>query len=765
MRRGAVGGRRARRARAQPAAEPQRVGAGQAADAAAADGQQRGVERSRRARGRRCGSRASRRARAARRCSSARSARPRAGRAAGRSARRSGRRSGCRASRRTPAVRAHAASSAQAPTMTPHAPHPGRIRPSIPIPHSRTRLRMPIGSVQARAARAPATTHGRHLRRAAPRTALPCAGRGRAGGGVPLGGGRGRALPLRQPADRVDARLPARAVDGRPRALAAAHPPGRPRAGHERRGRRQEDRAARQRVPLPARATGTSCGCATRRAGSSARTAQACFEGVFADVTERKQAELELTHTAQHDPLTGLVNRASSRAQLEQELTRQRLGVVRRAVRRHRPLQARQRRPRARGGRCAAARGRPPAAGRAARGRRPLALRRRRVHRLPAGLRRRAAPRSSRGASWPRSRSRSRVARGEVYVGGSVGIALTGGDSETATDLIRDADVAMYAAKQGGRGRLAALRHEPARGLGAARRDGQRAPPRARARGDRDAHAADRRPRATGAWPASRRCCAGGAAAQVVPPLEFVPLAEEAGLIAEIERFALAEACRMGQRARGAARRARRGQRQRLAAARAPGRPRRRASSTPCAARGFDPGSLLVELTESERIEDVDGLADVLGAVRELGVSVALDDFGTGWSTLGLLRRVPFDALKIDRSFTAGLPGEPQRSRARRGHRDARAQPRRAGRRRGHRAARAARLAARGRLRSRPGLPVRAAEHGRAARASGSPRATRARSSTSLVRPELLDVLPVGVGRVAAGRQEAAAGEARARAA
>ncbi len=49
-------------------------------------------------------------------------------------------------------------------------------------------------------------------------------------------------------------------------------------------------------------------------------------------------------------------------------------------------------------------------------------------------------------------------------------------------------------------------------------------------------------------------------------------------------------------------------------------------------------------------------LANVLGAVRELGVSVALDDFGTGWSTLGLLRRVPFDALKIDRSFTAGLP-------------------------------------------------------------------------------------------------------------
>ena len=74
------------------------------------------------------------------------------------------------------------------------------------------------------------------------------------------------------------------------------------------------------------------------------------------------------------------------------------------------------------------------------------------------------------------------------------------------------------------------------------------------------------------------------------------------------------------------------------------------------ASTGFDAGSLLVELTESERIDDVEGLANVLCAVRKLGVSVALDDFGTGWSTLGLLRRVPFDALKIDRSFTAGLP-------------------------------------------------------------------------------------------------------------
>ena len=201
---------------------------------------------------------------------------------------------------------------------------------------------------------------------------------------------------------------------------------------------------------------------------------------------------------------------------------------------------------------------------------------------------------------------------------------------------------------------------------------------------------------------------------QVVPPLEFVPLAEESGLIAEIERFALARACSMALELSAlhrepisvsvniSPRHVLQGD--------LPGSIEEALRST-----GFDAGSLLVELTESERIDDVDTLAKVLGTVRELGVSVALDDFGTGWSTLGLLRRVPFDVLKIDRSFTAGLPAS----------RSDRAlvaaivtlaqEPRGARRRGGHRATRAARLAARARLRSRSGLPVRATEHGGAA--------------------------------------------------
>jgi diguanylate cyclase (GGDEF)-like protein len=247
------------------------------------------------------------------------------------------------------------------------------------------------------------------------------------------------------------------------------------------------------------------------------------------------------------------------------------------------------------------------------------------------------------------------VARGEVYVGGSVGIAVTGGDSVTATDLIRDADVAMYSAKQGGRGRLqvfdTSLREASAR-----RVEMVSGLHRALGLGEIEmllqpiVDLTDGRLAGVEALLRWRR------AGQLVPPLEFVPLAEEAGLIAEIERFGLAEACRLGQR---------------LAALHGHPiavsvnvSPRHAlqgdlAASVDHALRStqFDPAGLLVELTESERIEDIEGLASVLGAVRELGVSVALDDFGTGWSTLGLLRRVPFDALKIDRSFTAGLPG------------------------------------------------------------------------------------------------------------
>jgi diguanylate cyclase (GGDEF)-like protein/PAS domain S-box-containing protein len=380
---------------------------------------------------------------------------------------------------------------------------------------------------------------------------------------------------------------------------------------------------------------------------------QACFEGVFADVTERKQAELELTYTAQHDPLTGLVNRRHFTRQLEQELSRRDdapYAVLFVDIDRFKLVND----------------GHGHDAG--------DALLREAGRRLQAALREGDVLSRFGGdeftAYLPECDAACAVvvarrvlatlakpfpvARGEVYVGGSVGIALTGGDSTNATDLIRDADVAMYAAKQGGRGRHA-LFDTSLREASARRVEIVSALHRALELGEIEllmqpiVDLGDGRLAGVEALLRWRR------GDQVVPPLEFVPLAEEAGLIGEIERFALAEACRMGQELSAlhrepvavsvnvSPRHALQGD--------LPANVEHALTST-----GFDPGNLLVELTESERIEDVDGLANVLAAVRQLGVSVALDDFGTGWSTLGLLRRVPFDALKIDRSFTAGLP-------------------------------------------------------------------------------------------------------------
>lgn len=66
-----------------------------------------------------------------------------------------------------------------------------------------------------------------------------------------------------------------------------------------------------------------------------------------------------------------------------------------------------------------------------------------------------------------------------------------------------------------------------------------------------------------------------------------------------------------------------------------------------------------MEITESEAMEDAGAAAATLRAVRDLGVRVAIDDFGTGHSSLSRLKRLPADALKIDRSFVAGLGEDP----------------------------------------------------------------------------------------------------------
>jgi EAL domain-containing protein (putative c-di-GMP-specific phosphodiesterase class I) len=71
---------------------------------------------------------------------------------------------------------------------------------------------------------------------------------------------------------------------------------------------------------------------------------------------------------------------------------------------------------------------------------------------------------------------------------------------------------------------------------------------------------------------------------------------------------------------------------------------------------GLPPQRLCLEITETLLLRDTDTAAKTLARIRALGVRVALDDFGTGYCSLGYLKRLPIDTIKIDRSFTAGLP-------------------------------------------------------------------------------------------------------------
>ncbi|HEY5436129.1 MAG TPA: EAL domain-containing protein [Candidatus Limnocylindrales bacterium] len=142
----------------------------------------------------------------------------------------------------------------------------------------------------------------------------------------------------------------------------------------------------------------------------------------------------------------------------------------------------------------------------------------------------------------------------------------------------------------------------------------------------------------------------------LVPPLSFIPLAEETGLILPIGRWVLETACRQ----------AREWQRQVPAAASL-------VVSVNLSARqfaqadlitnvaaildhvGLAPGSLELEITESVVMDQSEAAIERLKGLRALGVKLVLDDFGTGYSSLSYLRRLPLDTIKIDRSFVSGM--------------------------------------------------------------------------------------------------------------
>jgi diguanylate cyclase (GGDEF)-like protein len=248
------------------------------------------------------------------------------------------------------------------------------------------------------------------------------------------------------------------------------------------------------------------------------------------------------------------------------------------------------------------------------------------------------------------------LAQGTVTVHASVGVAAsTDAGDRSAGALLRNADLAMYLAKAQGKNRLVVYADGMAE---AARRRAGLAQDLSDAAdsGQLEVHyqpvvrLADGRTTGFEAlvrWNHPER--------GLVPPVEFIPLAEETGAITGIGRWVLREALRQG-----AAWTAATGTPLRMAVNLSP----RQFHDGDVAAdvvatleeTGFPAAQLTLEVTEGVLVRDVDAVVAQLEVLRGLGIKIAIDDFGTGFSGLSYLRHLPADIIKIDRSFVSDLP-------------------------------------------------------------------------------------------------------------
>jgi diguanylate cyclase (GGDEF)-like protein/PAS domain S-box-containing protein len=249
----------------------------------------------------------------------------------------------------------------------------------------------------------------------------------------------------------------------------------------------------------------------------------------------------------------------------------------------------------------------------------------------------------------------------ELFVRASIGIATTRSRDHTADELLRNADVAMYTAKSNGKNRLEVF--EP--GMHTA------ALTRLALKGDLE-RALERGEFSLVYQPIVR--LAGGRLSGVeallrwqhrdrgtVGPTEFIPVAEETGLILPLGRWVLERAC-----AQAAAWNAISPQPITMSV-NVSGRqlqhpPFAADVAAVLASTGLAPELLTLELTESVLMQDAEAATAVLVELKSLGVRLAIDDFGTGYSSLNYLRRFPIDELKIDRSFVASLDDGPTQS-------------------------------------------------------------------------------------------------------
>ncbi|MES1945687.1 PAS/PAC sensor-containing diguanylate cyclase/phosphodiesterase [Salinisphaera sp. C84B14] len=237
-----------------------------------------------------------------------------------------------------------------------------------------------------------------------------------------------------------------------------------------------------------------------------------------------------------------------------------------------------------------------------------------------------------------------------VVVGASIGVALAPADGATSAEILKSADAALYRAKNDGRGTFRFF--SPA--LDSELQLRQQVIQELRTALTRDELVLHYQPvfdaqngAITGAealirWPHSER--------GMISPAEFIPLAEESGLILALGNWVIEQACREAASWQNE---------RRISINVSP----RQFSDTDLHTRivtvleqtGLAPSRLEIEVTETVFIKEPQVALDMLCRLRALGVRVALDDFGTGYSSLSYLRLFPFDRIKIDRAFVQDI--------------------------------------------------------------------------------------------------------------
>jgi diguanylate cyclase (GGDEF)-like protein len=247
-----------------------------------------------------------------------------------------------------------------------------------------------------------------------------------------------------------------------------------------------------------------------------------------------------------------------------------------------------------------------------------------------------------------------------IVLTASIGLAFASSAGETADSLLRGADCAMYRAKDRGRDRIelfdddmrarALVRLETENDLRTAIDDGQlhiHYQPVVELPGG-DVNGVEALVR----WMHPRR--------GMVPPSEFIGLAEESGLILPIGALVLSGACRQVAAWNDAHRgRAPLTVSVNLSAHQLIFPGLRDVVARALVDSALDPNLLCLEITETVLMEDAGSSRAVLDSLKALGVRLAVDDFGTGYSSLLYLRRFPVDILKVDRSFVSGLGQSP----------------------------------------------------------------------------------------------------------